>query len=215
MKRLVIVAGPQASGKSTSLSRIRDILLFVYPGISEGKTINPIILQEARQIIVHKYHVAGGIFLNKKNEKEIIGIDFIRMKKILKELDESLLYFDECNIFTLAHAEAHGIKIPDDYFNRYLELLKKLHAVIIFLDINPKISWARRKESYRTRLHRFSEGSRESLLKKFQQYLEKLHPGLNKIYDRIELPKIKIMGNKKHDLVMKEIVSFLKKQEII
>jgi hypothetical protein len=36
MKRLVIVAGPQASGKSTSLARLRDILLFVWKGYIPG-----------------------------------------------------------------------------------------------------------------------------------------------------------------------------------
>lgn len=215
MKRIVILSGPQAAGKSTSLNKLHGFLTHLYPCFSNQKEIAPIILQEARQIVVHKYHTKGAIFLTPEQEKEMIAIDFIRMEEIIKELDDTLLYFDECNIFTLAHAKAHEVDLIDEYLPKYLEALKRLHATVIFLDINPDISWARRKDAYELRLHRFPEADREGLFEKYHQYLKTLHPALNELYEKIDLPKTRINADDKHENVMKKITSFLFEKNII
>lgn len=215
MKRIVILSGPQAAGKSTSLNKLHGFLTHLYPCFTDHKEIAPIILQEARQIVVHKYHTKGAIFLTPEQEKEMIAIDFIRMEEILRELDDTLLYFDECNIFTLAHAKAHGVDLIDEYLPRYLEILNKLHATVIFLDIHPNISWERRKDAYKSRLHRFPEKERDGLFERYHQYLNTLHPALNDLYEKIDLPKTRINADDKHENVMQKITKFLFTKNII
>ena len=215
MKRLVVISGPQAAGKSTSIKKIHQLLTDVYPCFPGAKPIVPFALQEARQIVVHKYHAMGAIFLTKAQELEMIDIDFGRMKTILGELDYRLLYFDECNIFTLAHAEAHGIKLTDEFFLKYVEYLKALNAHFIFLDIDPDTSWARRKESYSSRMFRFPEGEREGIMGRYREYLQALHPALNRIFDRLDLPKIKISAHKSNEKVVKEIIEFLTSTQVL
>ena len=145
----------------------------------------------------------------------MIEIDFIRMEEIMKEIDDTLLYFDECNVFTLAHAKAHGIDLIDEYLPKYVEVLKKLHATVIFLDIPPEVSWERRKDSYMTRLHRFPEDQRDDILKRYHDYLPTLRPSLVEIFERIDLPKIRIDAFSRHEDVMKKITSFLSEKSII
>jgi len=215
MKRLVVLSGPQAAGKSHCLHKIQQLLQDIYPCFPDNKNITPFILQEARQIVVHKYHAMGAIFLTPEQEREIIEIDFFRMNRILEEQDESLLYFDECNIFTLAHARAHGIELSEKFFERYISLLKKLNAVVIFIDLSPEISWLRRKESYQSRLLRFPEEQRSGIMHRYFDYLQTLYPSLKRMYDKISLPKTIINSNDQIDNVIKQIVCFMTKSEII
>jgi thymidylate kinase len=215
MKRMVVVSGPQAAGKSTCLKRLFDLLHYVYPCLPESKIVEPFILQEARQIVVHKYHLMGGIFMTKKQEREVIDIDFYRMDSILKELDERLLYFDECNVFTLAHAKAHQVILNKDYFAQYCEYLHKLNAVIIFLNVIPDVSWERRKDIYQSRLFRFPEEQRKDILNRYFEYLDILYPSLSHIYEKINLPKIRINANDKVEVIIGQIMGFLKKENVI
>ena len=215
MKRLVVISGPQAAGKSTSIKKIHQLLTDVYPCFPGAKPIVPFALQEARQIVVHKYHAMGAIFLTEEQELEMIDIDFGRMKTILGELDYRLLYIDECNIFTLAHAKAHGINLTDVYFPQYIEYLQKLNAHFIFLNIPPETSWARRKESYQSRMFRFPESERKGIMERYFGYLETLHPALNEIFDKIDLPKIKIDARASNEKVVKEIMNFLAESKIL
>ena len=212
---MVILAGPQAAGKSTSLSKLNSILTNIYPCLHDSHDIVPIVLQEARQIVVHKYHTKGAIFLTPEHEREMIEIDFIRMEEITKEVDDTLLYFDECNVFTLAHAKAHGIDLIDEYLPKYVKALKKLHTTVIFLDIPPEVSWERRKDSYKARLHRFPEHQRDDIFKRYHNYLTTLRPSLVEIFEKIDLPKIRIDAFGKHEDVMKKITSFLSEKNII
>jgi len=165
--------------------------------------------------VVHKYHAMGAIFLTEEQELEMIDIDFGRMQKILGELDYRLLYLDECNIFTLAHAEAHGINLTDEYFPKYIEYLQKLNAHFIFLNIAPETSWTRRKESYQSRMFRFPEEERQGIMGRYFDYLETLHPALNRIFDRIELPKIKIDAKTTNEKVVKKIMEFLADSQVL
>jgi thymidylate kinase len=215
MKRLVVISGPQAAGKSSAIKTLQELLGNIYPCFPGSKDIVPLVLQEARQIIVHKYHAMGAIFLTEEQEREIIKIDFYRMKKILSELDERLLYFDECNIFTLAHAKAHGVELPDGILSDYIEHLSKLKAAVIFLDISPDLSWERRKDSYCFRLYRFPEGERDGILDRYRRYLDLLHPALLDIFEKIDLPKIKIDAGRPAQDVMRSIVSSLKESNVI
>lgn len=211
MKRLVIISGPQAAGKSTSIGKINDLLRY---RLGE-KYVVPFVLQEARQIIVHKYHSMGAIFLDIEHEKEIIETDFFRMEKILSEIDDSLIYLDECNVFTLAHAKAHGEDLSDLFFDKYIDYLKRLNAVVVYIDLDPDISWRRREQSYRSRLFRFPEEEREGILTRYFEYLRRLHPELKNVFEKIRLPKIVIDGNDTVDNTVRSIFCFLRDNNVI
>jgi thymidylate kinase len=215
MKRFVVLAGPQAAGKTTCLNKVYDVLRELYPCFPGNKEIEPFKLQEARQIVVHKYHAMGGIFLTKEQEKEIIEIDLNRMEQIFKEQDDRLLYFDECNVFTLGHAKAHGVFLAEPFLDIYLYLLRRLRAIVIFLDAPPDTSWARRRSSYQSRLYRFPEDQRDGIMGDFERYLHALYPALEELYNKIKLPKVKINADQPEEEVVKQIICFLREKRFI
>jgi len=215
MKKLVLICGPQAAGKSTCIATLNEFVKNLYPCMAAHKDLVLFCLQEARQIIVHKYHTMGAIFLTPEQEREIIATDLGRLKVIFEELDESLVYVDESNVFTLAHAKAHGIDLIDEFLPQYLEYLIKLKAVIIFLDLDPSISWQRRKEVYEARLYRFEANLRKDIYTRYRQYLFGLYPNLLEIFDKLPLQKVKISADLNHHQVMQKILTFLFEKEII
>ncbi len=215
MKHFVVLGGPQASGKSSCIKSFNEFVLNLYPCLPKKKDITLFCLQEARQIIVHKYHAMGAIFLTPEQEKEIIETDFQRMKVINEELDESLVYMDECNIFTLAHAKAHQVDLIDQYFNRYLKFLKQINAAVIFLDLSLEISWQRREAIYKSRLRRFPPELREDIYRRYHEYLYNLSMLLDEVWGQLTLPKIKISAKEDHFEIMQKIISFLFEIEVI
>lgn len=80
----------------------------------------------------------GAIFMSEERELEVVQCDFGRMDLILKRTHKRLIYIDECNIFTIAHAAAHGIRQVEKYWDEYVDRLQKLRAKVIFLDVPRK-----------------------------------------------------------------------------
>lgn len=194
----IIIAGPQAAGKSTIITKIATQYRNVVPFLLKIKKQIPIIfsLQESRQIIVHKNALLGAIFMTVEDEKEVAECDLKRMDLILDRKDDNyLIYIDECNIFTIAHAIAHGVTQVSDFWKKYMRRLEKLNAKIIFLDVPPKISWLRRQQSYRDRLIYFPKNQHEEIMTRYRKYIEKLYPELLNLYTELPLPKIKINAN--------------------
>lgn len=177
-----IIAGPQAAGKSTLTQRI----------CSEDTRI--ISLEESRQIIVHKYQRKGAIFMTDLDEIEVIHHDMTRMFTILGQDRHNQLYLDETNVFTLGHARAHGIDLLEGYFKQYCDLLARLKTAVVLIDVPPDISWERRRHRYSQRLWDLKEEEREEIMARYKAYLDRLHPELLAIYDRLNLPKVKIDG---------------------
>lgn len=215
MKKYVLLCGPQAAGKSTCVGSLRDFLLNLYPCLPLSAELGSFCLQESRQIIVRKYHAMGGIFLTVEQEREIIATDLYRMTVITRELDDSTFYVDETNVFTLAHAKVHGIDLFTEFWPQYMALLKELQAVVVFMDIDPATSWQRRKHIYKNRLYRFPQKDRRKILKRFEEYLGQLYPELLDIYEKLEIPKIKVSACQSHAKVMREILTFLFSAKIL
>ena len=190
MSELIIIAGPQAAGKSTAITNL-DLQFRSARALFPQKQVPALMaLQESRQIIVHKNMLLGAQFMDVTDEREIPRCDFSRMDKMIAQNHKRLVYVDECNIFTLAHAEAHGIASLRRHWSRYLRYLKQLDAKVIFLDVPPDVSWERRRERYEQRLIYFPESQHQSIMKGYRDYLDRIHPLLHKLYNKLPLPKI-------------------------
>ncbi len=205
MSRLLIIAGPQAAGKSTVVNYLSSQLDTMAPLFPSNR--GPLIfrLQESRQIIVHKNLPLGAIFMTPEDEEEVVHCDLQRMDRILKRNDKDLLYLDECNIFTLAHARAHGIIAIERYWDTYMERLKQLRASVIFINIHPDISWERRQRVYEKRLVYFPDDQHSEIMERYHLYLAEVHPLLMGIYKGLPLPKAMIDGRSSEENVIKEV----------
>jgi deoxyadenosine/deoxycytidine kinase len=181
--RYIVLAGPQAAGKSTMIKGF----------CMQSSIIKP--LQESRQIIVRKYKRSGAIFMTKEDELEVIHYDMRRMFHILDNHEDGEVYIDETNVFTLGHAKAHAIDLLEGYFKQYNDLLRALNASVIFIDVLPSLSWERRHHRYAQRLAGLPTKQVESTLCLYRAYLERLHHELNMVYKRLNIPKVRIDGS--------------------
>lgn len=195
MSELIIIAGPQAAGKSTIITQLAEqyhTLRSLFPS-RRPPLLFP--LQESRQIVVHKYALLGAIFMTREHEREVVECDFSRMDIILGRMRDCVIYLDECNIFTIAHATAHGIGEIARHFDEYLDRLAKFRAKIIFIDVPPDISWERRRMKYAQRLVYFPRRRHAAIMRCYREYLSDVHPLLLSLYRRIQLPKEMISGS--------------------
>ena len=175
----MVIAGPQAAGKTTIITFIKK----------DNRNIFP--LREARDIVNSKYKFKGAISMTTSDEIEAIELDIDRMKSIEDRLknDPSSIYLDECNLFTLAHASMRGISTGKHLIN-YCQRLTRLNPLIIFLDSAPKNSWIRRKNAYNARLNELSPHDKEKALYEYKRYMDGVYPRLKALYQEISLPKI-------------------------
>lgn len=195
MIEYVIIAGPQAAGKSTVITQLSEQYRNIVPFLSRASKKIPTLLplQESRQIVIHKNVLFGAIFMSPEDEEEVVQCDLKRMDLIWTRQDsQSLIYLDECNIFTIAHATAHGVTKIDIFRKEYIQRLEKLNAKVVFLDIPPEVSWIRRKRRYEERLVYFPEDQHEAIMIRYKDYIERLYPGLLSLYDELQFPKRKI-----------------------
>lgn len=191
--KYLVIAGPQAAGKSTLVNAVA----------SQKPAI--ITLEESRQIIVHKYQRKGAIFMTRDDEIEVIHQDMTRMFSIIGKGSGGTggAYVDETNVFTLAHARAHGIDLVAGYYKQYCDMLARLQGAVLFLDVPPALSWSRRRHRYLQRLWDFEPSERDDLMAKYEEYLERLHPELNDIFDRLPCPKRRVDATGAPDEVLR------------
>ncbi len=179
----VIIAGPQAAGKSTLLQSLSR---------EHPKTRA---LEETRHIIKKKYNLLGAISMTRELEFEVIDEDLKRMCELESVMREEQidLCLDECNVLTLAHAMTHGISTQKP-LKEYSLLLKQLGASVIFLDVAPEISWQRRHEKYAQRLRETSEESdyeKEKMMGEYQTYMNRVYPLLISTFRKLNVPKVR------------------------
>ena len=213
MSELIIIAGPQAAGKTTVVSQICSDFSGLYSVCNSSvRKIPPIFpLQESRQIVVHKNVLLGAIFMTREQEEEVVECDLARMDLISNRSRDRLVYLDECNIFTIAHAMAHGIVDVESHWQEYILRLKRLNAKIIFLDVDPEISWERRRRKYQQRLIYFPANRHNAIMRKYHEYLIRLHPLLLDVYHRLPFPKEFLDARKAEKNVMQDITTALMK----
>jgi thymidylate kinase len=206
MGELIIVAGPQAAGKSTIINQICSQYQNISPFFGNArKRIPPIFpLQESRQIIAHKDMLLGAIFMKPEQEREVVLCDLARMDLMLARRRDRLIYLDECNIFTIAHAVAHGVKEVRSHWAEYVSRLQGLNTKVIFLDVPPEVSWERRRRKYEQRLVYFPGNRHRSIMRRYKEYLTRLHPLLLDVYRRLPFPKEMLDGQlPEKDLIQK------------
>ena len=149
----IVVAGPQASGKSTLKKYLGESLKNKY------KYFEVVVFDEIRKLSQSKYNLMGALTVKKSFEYAIIEEDMERLKDFEERRNEGIIFIDETSIFTLAHAITQKMDI-DKYFRFYEQRLKNLNSKIIFLDVVPSVSWSRRKQEYEGRLKSLSEKER-------------------------------------------------------
>lgn len=181
----IIIAGPQAAGKTTAKRNIEETCRNL-------NIQNFRFLDESRDIISKKYSPFGTLTLTKDWEYKIIEYDLNRLKDIRdREGDKEVTYVDETSIFSLAHSTLHGINIKN-YFNEYMDILKKINSRVLFLDVFPEISMSRRKSRYENKFVNMDDDERRDAMKEVWNYFNGVYPELLSIFKKINLPKVKI-----------------------
>ena len=204
MSEFIIIAGPQAAGKSTVIQRLTEQYQSIRSLFPKKKTPLLFPLQESRQIVVHKYALLGAIFMTAAHEEEVVQCDLARMDVILERRGDRAVYLDECNVFTTAHAAAHGILNLESHFEGYAKRLRRCNAKVVFIDVPSEESWLRRLPKYEARLIHFPYKQHVAIMRQYREYLKRLRPLLLDLYDRIELPKELINGCVPEDTVVRE-----------
>ena len=205
MSDFFIIAGPQAAGKSTVIYHLTNQCRNASLLFPERPPLLLFPLQGSQQIIAHKYMHLGAIFMTLRHELEVVQCDLARMDIILKRRRDHLLYIDECNIFTIAHAMAHGITGIEGYFDRYMRRLEKLQAKVIFLDVPLELSWERRRPVYEQRLVYFKRSQRKKIMERYRAYQQRTYPLLRVIYDRVPCSKVMIDAHLSKGALIEEV----------
>jgi thymidylate kinase len=205
MSSILIIAGPQAAGKTTVINKLISQpynVADLFPR-QDPPLLFP--LQESRQIIVHKDVLLGAIFMTAEQELQVIECDLRRMDLIQQRNHKPAVYVDECNIFTIAHALAHGVTQVQDYWDQYVTRLKELTARVIFVDVPPEVSWERRRRRYEQRLIYFAESEHKAIMDNYRDYLFKLYPLLHQVFNCLPFPKDTVSGQMSEENVLKAV----------
>jgi len=212
-KELIIISGPQAAGKSTIIANVCAHLQALSPVLESGRHKMPLMfpLQESRQIIAHKEMLLGAIFMTQAQEEWVAECDLARMDIMRRPSSRKIIYLDECNIFTIAHARAHGIKDIYRHWKDYMWRLEELNAKVIFLDIDPELSWERRWRKYEQRLVYFHANQHKSIMKRYRDYLNKLRPALLEVYEKLPLQKEFVDARVPEKVVLQQVIGALSK----
>ncbi len=183
----IIIAGPQAAGKTTTKK-------YFEKKYNDSENKNIIFLDETREIVNKKYNPFGTLTVTRDLEYKIIEEDLTRLNKISeREKEGNMIYVDETSLFGLAHSSLRGIEIKD-YLKEYINILKGLNPKIFFIDVNPEVSWSRRKDRYENRLGEMSYLEKNDALGEIRGYLDNVYPQLIQMFWQIDLPKMKIDG---------------------
>ena len=183
MSHLIIIAGPQSSGKTTVFNYLRDRLkdfLFV-------EEINPYKVKKSSH---PKYISPSGKFQEE--------LSLMTLKKI-KSLTAKKNYIFETGPMQIAYVEKYsGLKVASLYFKKYLKILKSFNPTIIFIDSKPEVSFKRRRKKYLERIKEYHlEDKREEILSEYKQKIIDLYPLWNKWFNKYPYNKIVIKNSNK------------------
>jgi len=165
MARLITIAGPQSSGKTTFLNVLKNR----YQGWR---------------------FIPEAVFTDEKFEFKIIKNEL----SLLKSLDDKRTTIIETGIFHLVYSEKIcGAKITQNYFKKYLSVYKKFEPLIFFIDTKPEVSWRRCQDKYLNRIKSLGindEQETAKRLSKYQKNLYALYPLWFKYLEKIPYHKI-------------------------
>ncbi len=198
MPKLVIVSGPQSSGKTTLMNHIKanhKDWFFV-------DEINPAF------ITGNKDH--GAFHTGPELEKKIIE----KSLNIINNLDmKKNVTFLETGIFAIVFARyLMDEKTADEFYRQFLKAFEGLELYVIFINTVPQVSWERRKEKYLKRIKNNGEVDKDLIdkhLNRYKKIITELYPLMLKFYDELPFPKTMIENSNK------EKSTFLKEAEKI
>jgi len=178
MAKLVIIAGPQSSGKTT----LFNVLKNRYPNLRFIDEVN--VYQLAGE------NHPGGAFSDKTLELKLLEEDLNRLKNV----DDKRTTVIETGIFHLVYCEKFcGRDTARIYLEKYVQIYNKLQPLLFFIDTKPEISWRRRQEKYKDRIARAGITDEKDIIKKlsrYQKHLFALYPIWLKFFDKIPYEKI-------------------------
>lgn len=185
MSHFITIAGPQSSGKTTALDHLKK----KYPDWFFIEDINP-------YTIAGENH-PGGAYTSEELEIKISEIVLAKVRNIKQRYNQNSAI--ETGIFHLVFMKFFGRKkLMDLFYPQYTSLYNELNSFIIFIDTNPKVSFARRKEKYIVRIKRIGITDKkkfESMLKKYQDIVFRLYPHWLKFYEKITYSKVLIKNS--------------------
>jgi len=203
-RKLIIIAGPQSSGKTTLFNFLKKNLK------------NTLFLEEVNPFTIVGPKHLGGAFVDLALEKKIIEYDLKRLKKIIQEHKlQSII--EETGVFHLVYLKKLvNKKIFNQYLKKYLCLYKKFFPMIVFIDTKPKISWKRRRNIYLSRIQKQGikdQKQKQTFLKKYANKIFYLYDHWLNLYQTLPFKKIIIRNSyKKETLFLKEGLNFIQNQ---
>lgn len=179
MTKLVIVAGPQASGKTTA----RNYLQKKHPSWQFIPDSNP------KTVTGKKYF--GAINATSELETRILESDLKNMRNVD---NKSKIIITETGILHCVYAERFLYKkLAEVYFNRYIKTYKKFDVYIIFINTVPEVSWIRKEKDYIKRIKNkgiFDEIEFKKHLDEYKSMIEYLYQHWLEYFNKIPYRKI-------------------------
>jgi len=192
--KIVVIAGPQSSGKTTSLKYLREKYadqLDFHPEINQN-TLFP----EAKM---------GSVAVTPEMEREIVQTDINHLDNLPPS---DLLQLAETAPFHLVYSH----HLDPDYYQEailgYKQALEKHELYIIFIDTKPKVSFARRKRTYLARVKKAikeqnlspeeASSYTRSMMLKYERAITERYPIWKNVLSEINYAKGKIIIPNNH-----------------
>ncbi len=199
MAKLIIIAGPQSSGKTT----VFQFLQKKFPAFHFVPETN-------MYSVIGKNH-PGAAYVTKDLEIQIVKKDIKKIKAIPRTVQIAVM---ETGIFHLMYLEAIADKkTAETYYLKYRKAHGKLQPVILFIDTKPAVSWKRRKPIYEKRITHITDSKeRETVMKKYRSTIYRFYPLWLKWYKKFPFEKYMIRNSyKTEEAFLKETMALFRK----
>ncbi|MBI5126918.1 AAA family ATPase [Candidatus Roizmanbacteria bacterium] len=186
MSKLIIIAGPQSSGKTTTLNYLKKKHKDWY-FVDE---VNP-------RTITGKKNF-GAVNTNADLEERILNGDIDNIEKIDRKKDTVIL---ESGIFHYVYARYFLYKkLADRYFGEYLQAHQGLKPYVFFIKTDLEVCFERRKSMYLKRILEKGVNDKTIIDKHLNEYkkiMEAIYPFWFDCYKKVPFPKISIENSYK------------------
>ncbi len=199
MAKLIIIAGPQSSGKTT----VFQFLQKKFPSFR--------FVPETNMYSVADKNHRGAAYVKKDLEIKIVEKDLEKIEKISRSVRTVVM---ETGIFHLMYLEAIADKETAElYYLKYRKAHGKLQPVILFIDTKPAVSWKRRKPIYEKRIKCLKEPKeKKQVMQKYSSTIERFYPLWHKWYKKFPFEKYMIRNSyKTEEAFLKETMALFRK----
>jgi len=169
----ILIAGPQASGKSTAVRFLGEILP------------KAVVHNECGAFVLSSMRGSGGAFVTEDMERKILECELGKLRGIVDGV-----HVDETGIFSVAHARALGFsELAEEFLPRILDELGRFDVRVIFVDTDSAISWERRKHVY------IDRGFSSDEMEKARAKIDRTEGELMRFYENSSFEKVLIENN--------------------